>query len=76
MIEIKNAKVLDWVKECAELTNPKEILWIDGSEQQLEKLREEACQSVHHIKKMQDLQITGFKKMKCMKKCARFLKIR
>ncbi|MCI8348760.1 MAG: phosphoenolpyruvate carboxykinase (GTP) [Firmicutes bacterium] len=50
MIEIKNAKVLDWVKECAELTNPKEILWIDGSEQQLEKLREEACQTGEMIR--------------------------
>lgn len=50
MIEIKNAKVLNWVKECAELTNPKEILWIDGSEQQLEKLREEACQTGEMIR--------------------------
>ena len=36
MIEIKNNRVLDWVKECADLTNQKEIVWIDGSEEQLE----------------------------------------
>ena len=50
MIEIKNAKVLNWVKECADLTNPKEILWIDGSEAQLDKLREEACRTGEMIR--------------------------
>ena len=29
MIEIKNNRVLDWVKECADLTNPKEIVLVD-----------------------------------------------
>ena len=42
MIEIKNTKVLEWVNECAELTNPDNIVWIDGSEEQLEALRAEA----------------------------------
>ncbi|MFR8235918.1 MAG: phosphoenolpyruvate carboxykinase (GTP) [Anaerovoracaceae bacterium] len=50
MIEIKNAKVLNWVKECADLTNPKEILWIDGSEAQLDRLREEACRTGEMIR--------------------------
>ena len=50
MIEIKNAKVLNWVKECADLTNPKKILWIDGSEAQLDKLREEACRTGEMIR--------------------------
>lgn len=54
MIEIKNARVLDWVKECAELTNPKEILWIDGSEEQLEAIRKEACDTGEMIRLNQE----------------------
>ena len=50
MIKISNQKVIDWVKECADLTKPKEILWIDGSEKQLEALRKEACETGELIK--------------------------
>ena len=50
MIEIKNQKVIDWVNECASLTKPKEILWIDGSSEQLEALRKEACETGELIK--------------------------
>ena len=49
MIEIKNQKVIDWVNECASLTKPKEILWIDGSSEQLEALRKEACETGEQI---------------------------
>ena len=54
MIEIKNNRVLDWVKECADLTNPKEIVWIDGSEEQLESIRSEACATGEMIKLNQE----------------------
>lgn len=54
MIEIKNTNVLNWVKECAELTNPDEIVWIDGSEEQLEALRSEACATGEMIKLNQE----------------------
>ena len=54
MIEIKNKKVLDWVNECAELTCPDEIMWIDGSQEQLEKLRSEACATGEMIKLNQE----------------------
>lgn len=50
MIEIKNQKVIDWVNESASLTKPKEILWIDGSSEQLEALRKEACETGELIK--------------------------
>ena len=50
MIEIKNQKVIDGVNECASLTKPKEILWIDGSSEQLEALRKEACETGELIK--------------------------
>lgn len=38
----KNQNVLHWVERCVELCKPDEVLWIDGSEQQLEKLRQQA----------------------------------
>ena len=34
-----NKYILDWVKEMAEMTCPDNIVWIDGSEEQAEKLR-------------------------------------
>ena len=37
----ENRKVLDFVKESADLAQPDEIVWIDGSESQLAALREE-----------------------------------
>ncbi|MBR3870485.1 MAG: phosphoenolpyruvate carboxykinase (GTP) [Clostridia bacterium] len=40
---INNAKVNKWVEEVAALTKPDSILWIDGSEAQLDMLRAEAC---------------------------------
>ena len=54
MIEIKNEKVLNWVKECADLTNPKEIVWIDGSIEQIEELRQEACDTGEMIRLNQE----------------------
>ncbi len=54
MIEIKNKKVIDWVNECAEMTCPDEIMWIDGSQEQLEKLRSEACATGEMIKLNQE----------------------
>ena len=38
-----NKAVLDWIGEQAALTKPDQIVWIDGSEEQLEELRREAC---------------------------------
>lgn len=39
----KNKAVLDWIDQQIKLTQPKEVIWIDGSEAQLEELRKEAC---------------------------------
>ena len=49
-----NVKVLEFVKESAELAQPDEIVWIDGSEAQLAKLREEACKTGEIIKLNQE----------------------
>ncbi len=41
----KNKKVLDFVNDSAELAQPDKIVWIDGSETQIKKLKEEAVKS-------------------------------
>ena len=38
-----NKAVLEWLGEMSAMTQPERIVWIDGSEEQLERLREEAC---------------------------------
>lgn len=45
-----NKYVLDWIKEMAEMTQPDKIVWIDGSEEQANALREEACSTGELIK--------------------------
>ncbi len=40
MTMITNQSVCDWVKEMAELTKPEEIVWIDGSKEQLEEIKQ------------------------------------
>ena len=50
MIEIQNKKVTDWVAECAAMTKPKEIVWIDGSEAQLDAIRALAVETGEMVK--------------------------
>lgn len=38
----KNQNVLKWVEEMKALTQPDKVVWIDGSEEQLKALRDEA----------------------------------
>ena len=35
--------ILDWIEEMAEMVNPDKIVWIDGSEEQTQALKDEAC---------------------------------
>ena len=46
----KNKAVLNWIDEMAAMTTPDKIVWIDGSEAQLEELRKEAVLSGEMIK--------------------------
>ena len=46
----KNASVLKWVEEKKNWLQPDEVMWIDGSETQLEMLRAQACQTGELIK--------------------------
>ena len=50
MIEVQNKKVTDWVAECAAMTKPEEIVWIDGSEAQLEAIRTLAVETGEMIR--------------------------
>ncbi|MBQ6902137.1 MAG: phosphoenolpyruvate carboxykinase, partial [Oscillospiraceae bacterium] len=49
-----NKYVNDWVKEITELVKPDSVVWIDGSEEQLEALRAEACATGEMIKLNQE----------------------
>jgi phosphoenolpyruvate carboxykinase (GTP) len=46
----KNQSVLNWIENMKDLVNPDQVLWIDGSEEQLEALRKEACSTGEMIK--------------------------
>jgi len=53
-----NKAILDWVDEMAALTCPDQILWIDGSEAQLEQLRAEAV-STGELEKLNEEKLPG-----------------
>ena len=50
-----NKYITDWVKEMAAMTKPDNIVWIDGSEEQAEALRKEACSTGEMIKLNEEL---------------------
>ncbi len=45
-----NKHVLDWVQRCADLCRPDEVVWLTGSEEELEELRKQAVQDGTLIK--------------------------
>ncbi len=45
-----NKYVLSWIEEMKALTEPERVVWIDGSEEQAEELRREACSTGEIIK--------------------------
>ena len=49
-----NKGILNWVDEMAAMTTPDKVVWIDGSEAQLDALRAEACQSGEILKLNQE----------------------
>ena len=50
----KNPNVNKWVDEMIALTQPDKVVWIDGSEEQLQALRDEAISTGEMIKLNQD----------------------
>ena len=53
-----NPSVLAWIKEKVELTQPDRIMWIDGSNEQLEELRAEGCRT-GELKKLNQEKLPG-----------------
>ena len=50
----KNQNVLKWVEEMKALTQPDKVVWIDGSEEQLKALRDEAIRTGEMIELNQE----------------------
>ena len=50
----KNPTVLAWLEEKLALVNPDKVVWIDGSNEQIEALRKEACETGEMIKLNQE----------------------
>jgi phosphoenolpyruvate carboxykinase (GTP) len=50
----QNKSVLEWIGKMKELVSPDNVLWIDGSEAQIEALRAEACKTGELIKLNQE----------------------
>ena len=78
-----NVHILKWVDEMAALTKPEKIVWIDGSEEQLEQLRAEAMGTGELIKKIAPLSAPSVRRMqvrpttgwilrRCTKSCMRY----
>ncbi|MDD6095513.1 MAG: phosphoenolpyruvate carboxykinase (GTP) [Clostridia bacterium] len=54
-MKTENKYVLSWIDEMAAMTKPAEIVWIDGTDEQTEALRAEACSTGEIIKLNQEL---------------------
>ena len=50
-----NKAVLSWIDEMTALVKPDAVVWIDGSEEQLEQLRAEAVSTGEMVKLNQEL---------------------
>ncbi len=51
----QNKYILNWIDEMAAMTRPDRIVWIDGSDEQRDALRAEACSTGEMIKLNQEL---------------------
>ena len=54
----KNTSVLGWIEDKIALVNPDKVVWIDGSEAQLEELRAQAC-STGEMMKLNEEKLPG-----------------
>ncbi len=50
-----NKSILDWLEDKLNLVNPDKVVWIDGSDEQIEALRAEACATGEMVKLNQEL---------------------
>ena len=45
-----NKSILEWIDDKIKLVQPDKVVWIDGSEEQIEELRKAACETGEMIK--------------------------
>ncbi len=57
---VKNQKLIDWVKETAELTKPDQVYWCDGSQEEYDRLCEEMVKSKTFIRLNPDKKPNSF----------------
>ena len=50
----QNKSILEYIDSMKKVVNPEKIVWIDGSEEQLESLRKEACEKNEIVKLNQE----------------------
>ncbi len=53
-----NKSVLNWIEEMKNIVNPDQVVWIDGSQEQLEALRAQAC-STGELYKLNEEKLPG-----------------
>ena len=56
-----NKTVLAWLEEMKAMTQPDKVIWIDGSEEQLEALAQTALQQINDRSYSAEMQALGIK---------------
>ena len=56
-----NKTILAWIDEMKALVNPDQVVWIDGSEEQLEALAQTALQQINDCSYSAEMQALGIK---------------
>ena len=56
-----NKTILAWIDEMKALVNPDQVVWIDGSEEQLEALAQTALQQINDRSYSAKMQALGIK---------------
>ena len=54
----KNQTVIKWLDEMKELLKPEKVVWIDGSQEQIDALRAEACE-IGELHKLNEEELPG-----------------
>ena len=54
----KNQTVIKWLDEMKELLKPEKVVWIDGSQEQIDALRAEACE-IGELHKLNEEKLPG-----------------
>ncbi|MDY5440571.1 MAG: phosphoenolpyruvate carboxykinase (GTP) [Eubacteriales bacterium] len=50
----KNKMVLEFIEKSRALTKPDKIVWVDGSKEQIDAFKKEACEVTHELEKLNE----------------------